>query len=131
MCKNPPSSFPTQEGRRTNAKTRFSDRFRHLNTNLYAAFTIRLLEIAYPKECPHCSVPLTVPVRNRENAVRCPQCHGPIALTDDTSLSDIACPSCGSSFSLLGEETVTYQTADAETIGHFELIDVSMSTLWE
>lgn len=55
--------------------------------------------------------------------VRCPQCHSPIDLAEGTPLSDIACPSCGRSFSLLGEETMTYQAAVAKTIGHFELVD--------
>ncbi len=48
--------------------------------------------------------------------VRCPQCHSPIDLADDTPLSGIACPSCGGSFSLLGEETLTYQAAQVKTI---------------
>ena len=44
-------------------------------------------------------------------------------MLDETSLSDITCPSCGGSFSLLGEDTMTYQAAEAKTIGHFELVD--------
>ena len=55
--------------------------------------------------------------------VRCPQCNTPIELAEDSPLSDICCPSCGGSFSLLGEETVTYRPAQAKTIGRFELAD--------
>ena len=55
--------------------------------------------------------------------VRCPQCHNPIDLAGDSPLSDIACPGCGGSFSLLGEETITYRAAQVKTIGHFELVD--------
>jgi hypothetical protein len=55
--------------------------------------------------------------------VRCPQRHSPIDLANDTSLSDIACPSCRSSFSLLGEETLTYRAAEVKTIGHFGRMD--------
>jgi WD40 repeat protein/serine/threonine protein kinase len=44
-------------------------------------------------------------------------------LADDTPLSDIACSSCGGSFSLLGEETLTYRAAEAKSIGHFELAE--------
>ena len=55
--------------------------------------------------------------------VRCPHCHNPIELVNDAELSDIVCSSFGSSFSLLGEETISHQKAEAKTIGHFDLVE--------
>ena len=55
--------------------------------------------------------------------VRCPHCHNPIELFNDAELSDIVCASCGSSFSLLGEDTISHQNAEARTIGHFDLVE--------
>ena len=66
--------------------------------------------------------------------VRCPHCHNPIELVDDAELSDIPCPSCGSSFSLLVEETITYD-APGQTLGHFKLIEQlgmgAFGTVWK
>ena len=53
--------------------------------------------------------------------VRCPQCRQPIEIVDAEVLHEIDCPSCGSSFSLIGDETVTYEGTDQRTIGHFVL----------
>jgi len=54
--------------------------------------------------------------------VRCPHCQNAIEIVDGAELSDIICPSCGSSFSLVGEQTTTYE-AQGQTIAHFELIE--------
>jgi WD40 repeat protein/serine/threonine protein kinase len=54
--------------------------------------------------------------------VRCPHCHNPIELLDETPLGEITCPSCQSSFSLLGEETVSADTSAIQRIGHFQLV---------
>ena len=55
--------------------------------------------------------------------VRCPHCHQPVELVDNTGLEHIDCPSCGSHFSLLGEQTASYDTGETRTIGHFELVE--------
>ncbi|MDP6558295.1 MAG: serine/threonine-protein kinase [Pirellulaceae bacterium] len=54
--------------------------------------------------------------------VRCPHCHNPIELLDQAPLSDISCPSCGSSFSLIGDDTLS-RDPSAKSFGHFELLD--------
>ena len=55
--------------------------------------------------------------------VRCPHCHNPIELLEDAALAEISCPSCGSSFSLVGENTVSHYSPGERTIGHFQLLD--------
>ena len=54
--------------------------------------------------------------------VRCPHCHNPIELLDQAPLSDISCPSCGSSFSLIGDNTLSHDPS-TKSFGHFELLD--------
>ena len=54
--------------------------------------------------------------------VRCPHCHNPIELLDQAPLSDISCPSCGSSFSLVGDNTLSHDPS-TKSFGHFELLD--------
>ncbi|HUG70944.1 MAG TPA: serine/threonine-protein kinase, partial [Pirellulaceae bacterium] len=54
--------------------------------------------------------------------VRCPHCHNPIELLDEAPLADISCPSCGSSFSLIGDQTMSHD-ARMKSFGHFELLD--------
>ena len=54
--------------------------------------------------------------------VRCPHCHNPIELLDQAPLSDINCPSCGSSFSLIGDNTLSHDPS-TKSFGHFELLD--------
>lgn len=54
--------------------------------------------------------------------VRCPHCHNPIELLDQAPLSDISCPSCGSSFSLVGENTLSHDPT-TKSFGHFDLLD--------
>ena len=53
--------------------------------------------------------------------VRCPHCQNPIEVVEDASLTDVSCPACGSNFSLVDEETETYQGPGVQTLGHFEL----------
>ena len=55
--------------------------------------------------------------------VRCPHCHHPIELLEDARLDEVSCPSCGSSFSLVGEKTVSHYLPGEKTIGHFQLRD--------
>ena len=55
--------------------------------------------------------------------VRCPHCHHPIELLEDARLDEVSCPSCGSSFSLVGEKTVSHYPPGEKTIGHFQLLD--------
>ena len=55
--------------------------------------------------------------------VRCPHCHNPIELLEDAKLDEVSCPSCGSSFSLVGEKTISHYSAGEKTIGHFQLLD--------
>jgi ribosomal protein S27E len=54
--------------------------------------------------------------------VRCPHCHNKIELLDQAPLSDISCPSCGSSFSLIGDNTLSHDL-NTKSFGHFELLD--------
>ncbi|HUG70945.1 MAG TPA: protein kinase [Pirellulaceae bacterium] len=54
--------------------------------------------------------------------VRCPHCHNPIELLDEVPLADISCPSCGSSFSLIGDQTMSHD-ARMKSFGHFELLE--------
>ena len=54
--------------------------------------------------------------------IRCPHCHNPIEHLDQAPLSDISCPSCGSSFSLVGDNTLSHDPT-TKTFGHFELLD--------
>ncbi|MAD80708.1 MAG: hypothetical protein CMJ50_07690, partial [Planctomycetaceae bacterium] len=54
--------------------------------------------------------------------VRCPHCHNPIELLDQAPLSGISCPSCGSSFSLVGNNTLSHDPS-TKSFGHFELLD--------
>jgi WD40 repeat protein len=67
--------------------------------------------------------------------VCCPLCHTPVELADDTPLSDIVCSFCGGSFSLLGEETVSWRPHEEMTVGHFVLVDRvgagSYGTVWK
>ena len=55
--------------------------------------------------------------------IRCPHCRNPIEVVHDAPLANITCPSCDSRFSLLGDQTVTYQPDESRTIGHFELLE--------
>ena len=60
--------------------------------------------------------------------VRCPHCGSPIEIAEDTPLGEIDCESCGSSFNLVGDEALTYQTVGGtphrrQAFGHFELIE--------
>jgi serine/threonine protein kinase/WD40 repeat protein/outer membrane protein assembly factor BamB len=55
--------------------------------------------------------------------VRCPHCRTPIELLEEAPLAEINCPSCGSSFSLVGEKTVTHYSPGERTVGHFQLLD--------
>jgi hypothetical protein len=41
-------------------------------------------------------------------------------VVDETSFTEVACPSCGSNFSLLSQ-TRTFESAERQRIGHFEL----------
>jgi len=65
---------------------------------------------------------------------RCPSCEHAIEVLAESSLSDVACPVCGSSFSLLPQETVTYEAVASDTIGHFELLEKvgtgAFGTVW-
>jgi WD40 repeat protein/tRNA A-37 threonylcarbamoyl transferase component Bud32 len=53
--------------------------------------------------------------------VRCPHCQNPIEVVEDATLTDISCPVCGSSFSLIDEQTETFEPTGVQTLGHFEL----------
>ncbi len=60
--------------------------------------------------------------------VRCPHCRNPVEIVDDSPLADIDCASCGSSFALVGDEALAYQTIGGtphrrQMIGHFELTE--------
>jgi len=60
--------------------------------------------------------------------VRCPYCRDPIEILDDTPTSDITCRACGSSFTLVGDEALAYQTMGGtphrrQKIGRFELTE--------
>lgn len=54
---------------------------------------------------------------------RCPHCRNPVELLEDAPLAEINCPTCGSSFSLVGENTVSHYSPGERTIGHFQLLD--------
>ena len=49
--------------------------------------------------------------------VRCPHCHNPIELLEDARLDEVSCPSCGSSFSLVGEKTISKYSPGEKMIG--------------
>ncbi len=67
--------------------------------------------------------------------VRCPHCHNPIEIVAETQFTEIICRICGSSFSLVGEEVDTRNTAFRKSIGHFDLIEPigtgSFGTVWK
>ena len=67
---------------------------------------------------------LVKPLRSVAQAlhVRCPHCHNPIELLEDAPLEEINCPSCGSSFSLVGDRTLSHDPR-TKSLGHFELLD--------
>jgi serine/threonine protein kinase len=54
--------------------------------------------------------------------VRCPHCADAVVVDDATPLGEIDCPSCGSSFSLLADDTMTFQSLAPNKIGQFELL---------
>ena len=58
----------------------------------------------------------------------CPHCRNTIEILDDRPLEDIVCPGCGSSFGLVGDEALMYQTQRGtphrrRQIGRFELLE--------
>jgi eukaryotic-like serine/threonine-protein kinase len=60
--------------------------------------------------------------------ISCPHCRSSIELFDDRPLEDIICPSCGSSFGLVGDEALIYQTLHGtphrrKQIGRFLLLE--------
>lgn len=60
--------------------------------------------------------------------VKCPHCQNPVEIVEDTPLVEIGCPSCGSSFNLVGDEALAYQTMGGtmhrrQAFSHFELIE--------
>ena len=71
--------------------------------------------------CTRCVLKVGLDARNLR--VRCPHCHNPVEVLDDSSLREIPCSNCGSSFSLLTDETVSYQSEQTKRLGHFELVE--------
>jgi tetratricopeptide (TPR) repeat protein len=67
--------------------------------------------------------------------VCCSNCLSSFEIEPDAALSDLQCPSCGSTFSIVDEETITYDSDAAETIGHFRLLDKlgmgAFGTVWK
>lgn len=55
--------------------------------------------------------------------VRCPHCRNAIEFVREQGLDDIACPSCGSSFSLVVDQTTTYDRKVQRSLGHFTLVE--------
>lgn len=66
--------------------------------------------------------------------LRCPQCHHPNEFSDESSFSDICCDSCGGQFDLVVDETLSFDGAVKQTIGHFMLKDSvgsgAFGTVW-
>lgn len=56
--------------------------------------------------------------------VRCLHCHEPIEVFDESDFGAMNCPACGGSFSLVGDQTLSYHSAETRVMGHFELIDI-------
>ena len=86
-------------------------------------------------QCPDCGAELpasglctrcvlNVGLDDRNLCVRCPHCHNPVEILDDSSLREIPCSNCGSSFSLVTDETVSYQSQESNRLGHFELVEM-------
>lgn len=74
------------------AKLRFTSGFPGIQTGHYTQLTLRLLARAYPRICPDCNVPMTVPVARRETVGRCPECHRQASLTAGTPLHHFKLP---------------------------------------
>jgi WD40 repeat protein/tetratricopeptide (TPR) repeat protein/tRNA A-37 threonylcarbamoyl transferase component Bud32 len=60
--------------------------------------------------------------------IRCPQCHERVEIGDDNAMEQIVCPSCGSSFGVVGDEALTYESVGGSRhrrrqFGHFELLE--------
>jgi serine/threonine-protein kinase len=53
--------------------------------------------------------------------LRCPHCQNAIEVVEDASFTLMVCPSCGSDINL-ANETVSYRTDVARTVGHFALL---------
>jgi tRNA A-37 threonylcarbamoyl transferase component Bud32/tetratricopeptide (TPR) repeat protein len=61
--------------------------------------------------------------------VRCPHCYCKVEVVETNALEQITCPSCGSSFGLVGDEALLYETADGQfrrrqNVSHFELLEL-------
>ena len=76
----------------TKAKDLFSQRFPGVGQKYFTDLTVDLLDRIYPKSCPHCETPLSLGVKNRENAVRCPQCFFQGSRTAYTPLHHLKLP---------------------------------------
>ena len=72
--------------------------------------------------------------------VRCPHCHNPVDLTDDRPIAEIVCPTCGSSFGVIGDEALAYQSYGGtsrrrDQFGHFKLLEQigvgAFGTVWK
>ncbi len=50
------------------------------------------------------------PLQQKALHIRCPHCHEPIELVEDNPLEEINCPSCGSSFGVIGDEGLAFET---------------------
>jgi WD40 repeat protein/serine/threonine protein kinase len=60
--------------------------------------------------------------------IRCPQCQERVEIGDDNAMEQIVCPSCGSSFGVVGDEALTYESVGGSRhrrrqFGHFELLE--------
>ncbi len=61
--------------------------------------------------------------------VRCPHCHSKVDVLGTGFADQITCPSCGSSFGLVGDEALLYETAEGQprrrqTVSHFQLLEL-------
>jgi ribosomal protein L37AE/L43A len=75
-----------------NQKDRFNSRFTHVNIEYYTSITKKILARNYPKACPHCGEPLTIDIKNRENAIYCPKCFYQGSRTSYTPLHHLKLP---------------------------------------
>lgn len=55
--------------------------------------------------------------------VRCPHCHNPIEVIESKSLDDLECNSCGSHFSLVSDDTLSFNADELRRVAHFQLVD--------